>query len=298
MIKARVLILGSTGFVGQSLVRVFQTDPDIELICTSRRPVEGQLYFDIEDPSSWQGILDASPDILIEASGYGVVKNQTDLNKLYSINYLKKREFLDYIVAKTTDLFWIQIGTAFEYSLEKEKLSEDSPCFPRSHYGISKSLFSSYLQSTMTSRFTILKPFGMFGEGEDATKFFPLLISAQKNKKTIPLSDGLQYRDYFYVDDLALFILKKIQEKNLSQIENQILNLGSGIPRQLRELAEILATEITEFDPALWAWGAIPQRSEENRIFYNSSQKAERLGFVQTNLREALKKTGNYYYAI
>lgn len=297
MNKAKVLILGSTGFVGQSLVRVFQTDPSINLICTSRKPDEGQLYFDMEDPLSWQGIVDVSPDILIEASGYGVVKNQTDLSRLYNINYLKKRDFLDCILAKTTDLFWIQIGTAFEYSLEEEKLSEDSPCFPRTHYGISKALFSSYLQSVMNSRFTILKPFGMFGEGEDMTKFFPLLIQAQKNKEKIPLSDGLQYRDYFYVDDLAQFIFKKIQEKKLHQIENQILNLGSGAPRQLRDLATILAAEITEFDPTLWAWGTIPQRSEENRIFYNSSQKAEKLGFVQTALRDAFKKTVNYYYA-
>lgn len=298
MNKVRTLILGSTGFVGQSLVRVFQASSALEVICTSRNPKGNQVHFDIEAPSSWQNVIDASPDVIIDASGYGVVKNQTDLGLLYGINYLKKRDFLDHALKNLPSVFWIQIGTAFEYSLEKEKLDEVSPCFPKNHYGISKMLFSSYLQSLADKRYSILRPFGMFGEGEDVSKFFPLLISAQKNQRKMDLSDGRQYRDYFYVDDLSSFILKKIADHQLHEIEGQVINLGSGIARQLKEISNELAAEIPNFDPSLWNWGALPQRSDENSIFYNSSDKAVNLGFLQTDLSEAFKKTVNYYYTI
>lgn len=296
MNKIKVLILGANGFVGQNLVRVFQSDESIDLYSTSRKPEQGQLLFDILHSSSWQNIAELKPDILIDASGYGVVKNQSDLNTLYQINYLEKREFIDFVFQNVPELFWIQIGTAFEYSLEQEALTEASPCFPKTHYGISKLLFSNYLQNAYHKRYTILRPFGMFGEGEDLSKFFPLLIQAQKEKRKIDLSDGSQFRDYFYINDLAAFILLVIKMGRLAEIENKVINVGSGKPETIRDLSNIIATQISDFDPHLWNWGAIPQRKGENNIFYNASAKARKLGFATTALEEAFKHTVNYYY--
>mgnify|MGYP001806728111 CR=1 FL=1 len=191
----KVLILGANGFVGKNIASVFHKEGKIELFRTSREPKYTEVYFDLLQKASWSSIIDINPDFIIDASGYGVVKNQTDLDSLYKVNYLLKREFIDYIFQKLPNVFWIQIGTAFEYSLEEEGLTEESGCFPKTHYGISKLLFSIYLKEVVKERFSIIRPFAMFGEGEDISKFFPMLIYAQKKGVKVDLSDGSQYRD-------------------------------------------------------------------------------------------------------
>lgn len=296
MDKIKVVVLGASGFVGRNLVEVFRENESIEVIPGSSADKPGHLWLDILNPDTWASLTDLRPDIVIDTSGYGVVKYQQDLHLLYDINYLKKRDFLDYLVQNHPDVFWIQIGTAFEYQLEQETLTETTPCLPKTHYGISKLMFSQYLLQKPGIRFSILRPFGMFGEGEDNSKFFPLLINAQRNKKTIDLSDGSQGRDYMYVRDLASFILYKITSQTLTEIENQVINLGSGTCHSLREMAAFFAKEIPDFNAELWNWGAVAQRLGENDKFYNASTKAASLGFKNFNLQEAIRNTVKYYY--
>lgn len=295
MNKTRVLILGATGFVGKNILSVLINEPDIELISTSRKSLQKQLWFDLLQPSSWLTIVDSQPDIIIDASGYGVVKNQTDLDTLYQVNYLKKREFIDFLVKKLPNLYWVQIGTAFEYSLEQETLTENSACYPKTHYGISKLLFSNYLQEVIKERYCIFRPFGMFGESEDESKFFPMLIRAQNERKSINLSDGHQYRDYFYVKDLGTFLANLIDTRKIYQLEREIINVGSGKARTMRELSQIVADQLPDYLPALWNWGVIPQRMGENNKFYNASRKANQLGFTTTPLEIAFQHTINHY---
>lgn len=292
----KVLILGANGFVGKNICNVFHNERTITLFNTSRTPKSTELYFDLLQTSSWSSIIAINPDFIIDASGYGVVKNQTDLETLYKVNYLGKREFIDYVYRELPNVFWIQVGTAFEYNLEEAGLTEESSCFPKTHYGISKLLFSSYLKEVLKERFIIIRPFGMFGEGEDISKFFPMLFNAQKNKIKVDLSDGSQYRDYFYVRDLGIFLLEMILNGNIYRAERQVINVGSGTPKTLRELSEVAAVHIPGHDPSLWNWGVIPQRFGESKKFYNASDKALQFGFKPTSLERAFQSTIHHYF--
>ncbi|MCF2491090.1 NAD(P)-dependent oxidoreductase [Dyadobacter sp. CY347] len=296
MSKIKVAILGSSGFVGQNLVRIFKSEPTIDLFVTSRISKADNIQFDLLESTSWKLLVDLQPDLIIDASGYGVVKNQIDLETLYQINYLEKRNLVDYLFKYIPGLFWIQIGTAFEYSMEQEQLTEQSLCFPKTHYGISKLLFTNYLLQHMKQQCAVIRPFGMFGKGEDLSKFFPMLIKAQKENKVIDLSDGQQERDYIFVEDLAQFILNLVVSGTIQEIDSNIINVGSGKPRSLRELSQLLSRQIPDYDPNIWNWGALPQRQGESQTFYNASSKARELGFYCTDLNEALQKTANYYY--
>ncbi|GAB4033256.1 NAD-dependent epimerase/dehydratase family protein [Spirosoma gilvum] len=296
MTNCTVLILGGSGFVGAHIVDVFSQNDLFRTLSTSRQPTNTQFYFDILDPVTWQSVIEAKPDYIIEATGYGVVKEEANLDLLYQINYIKKTEFIDFVFKKLPDVFWIQIGTAFEYSLELESLLESSFCFPKTHYGISKSLFSTYLRDKVKQRYCIVRPFGMFGEAEAASKFFPMLILAQKEKRVINLSDGSQQRDYFYVKDLGSFLRHLIESGQMLELAGQIINVGSGNSQSLRQLSQLLAEQIPNFDPIYWKWGIVAQRSGENALFYNASSKAAKLGLITTQLEKAFQKTVNYYY--
>lgn len=295
----KILILGKTGFVGQNIFQFLSSNlGNFSVWGSSSKTLmeKNVITLNILDTDSYHSILHISPDYIIDCSGYGVVKHQQDIDLLYKINYFEKTKLLDFIQLELPNVKWIQIGTAFEYDLSIQKLTENSSCLPLTHYGVSKLQFNNYLQQRYKGVFTILRPFGMFGPGEDISKFFPLLINAQQNNEPIDLSNGLQSRDYFYVKDLAQFVLKIIKEIDWKKINNRIINLGSNQPTTLRELGKILAAGIPKFNPELWQWSQIAQRNNENDIFYNHSDYAKSLGFELTNLEEAFNKTIQYYY--
>lgn len=290
----KVLILGGTGFVGRNILEVLKTKN--QNVRSTSRHSNTEIIFDIQNKTTWQNVLDFNPKYIIDATGYGVVKYQSDLDLMYDINYRLKKEFLSYAYENLEeDFFWIQIGTAFEYDLKEIHLTEDSLCSPNSHYGISKLMFSSYLKEKIQERFLIVRPFGMFGAYEDISKFFPLLINAQKEKKVINLSHGLQKRDYIFVNDLANWMNRIIEKDECGLYSSQVVNLGSGKARSLKEFSEILSTQIDNYQAALWNWGAIPSRQNENDIFYNASSKGIELGLEITPLEKAFKKTVQYY---
>ncbi len=293
----KVLLLGGNGFVGKNIVDLFSNREDMKFYFTSRNNklvLTNEIFFDLETESTWSNLVEIKPDIIINAIGYGVIKSQIELEKMYKINYVSIINLTHFLKEKISDsIHWIQIGTAFEYDLEAKKITETTTCTPKSHYGMSKFLASNFFIQTQILPFTIVRPFAMFGAHEDLSKFIPSLILAQATSIAINLSSGTQYRDYFYVKDLIWFLLEIINSP--SRFLNQIINVGSNQPIQLKELANLLASKIPNFSKKNWNWDIIPQRSNENLIFHNNSNRAFDLGFQLTPLGEALTQTIKSY---
>jgi nucleoside-diphosphate-sugar epimerase len=294
----KVIILGASGFVGRNLFEILETDTRYKTLGTSRQKNSPPQYicFDLLDKSTWQTIVDAQPNIIVNSMGYGVVKNETDLATMYQVNYLAIMDFYYFISEALPTVFWVQIGTAFEYDLSIEKLTETSPCVPKTHYGMSKWLFSNFLNQKNLLPFVLIRPFAMFGKYEQQSKIIPYLIMAQIKKQAVDLSSGLQKRDYFFVEDLCYFI-KNIFE-NKEKVTGQTINIGSSKALSLREIGSVLLDSDTDFDEKLWNWGVFPQRAGESDIFYNDSTKAFDFGLVVTPLNLALKNTYMFYKSI
>jgi nucleoside-diphosphate-sugar epimerase len=296
MSQPKILILGSSGFVGHNIHSVLQHKYIVYSTTRNEHLIkENTIFFDLERRETWNNILSVKPDIVINAAGYGVVKMQKEHVKLQRINYYLPYLLKEFLDENNNQYFWMQIGTAFEYDLNKGALSEHSPAMPLTDYGISKLLFSLYLLQSGLKNFVILRPFAMFGPGEDESKIVPALIIAQKEKKPINLSDGEQRRDYFYVKDLALF-LDQIITNGLSSVGGEIINIGSSQAISLKELADKISRNLPSFDENYWKWGAIEQRQLESAAFYNDSNKGITLGFRQTLFNVACGETINYYY--
>jgi len=293
----KILLIGSTGFVGQHVKEALIGE--VVLIGTTRQVEaanEQLIYFDFEQAASWQNVIDLSPDVIINSAGYGVVKEQTNIDVMYDVNYRLPVRLITFLQANNLLPFWLQIGTAFEYDLEVQTLTEESACVPLTHYGISKYLCSAFLLSTKNRLpFSIVRPFAMFGPYESASKLLPYLINAQHAGEAIALSTGEQQRDYFYVKDLADFI-KNLVKSDLGTFINKVFNVGRGIPVSLKALAMELSAFIPGFEPTRWQWGKVPQRDNETHVFYNASNEAKAYGLKITPLAEAFQETVDYYF--
>lgn len=294
----KVLLIGSTGFVGRHIAEAVVGKTTFTLYSTTRNPhntTDTIIYFDFAVLQSWDSIVAIAPDVIINAAGYGVVKEQTSIEETYDVNYRLPIRLVYYLQEKGLNPFWLQIGTAFEYDLSEQKLSEESSCVPLTHYGISKYLCSHFLISSRNKLpYLILRPFAMFGPYESASKLIPYLLTAQKVKQPIPLSNGEQERDYFYVKDLAHFVAGQVLQ-NLANMNGRIFNLGAGRPTSLKQLATELSVFVPDFDTDLWQWGKIPQRENETSVFYNASTQAATFDFKLTSSADAFRETVAYY---
>ena len=291
-----IIILGSTGFLGKNLKNYFKKNK-INAFYTNRfenKPNEDEIYFDLAKKSSWENILNLKPNIIINCIAYGVVKDEIDLKTMYNINYFLLRDFFTYINTRT-NLFWLQVGTAFEYDLNRIDIDESTPCSPNTHYGISKLLMSNFLlQNFPKENYMILRPFGMFGPYESESKIFPMLINAQIRKVILNLSPGTQLRDYFFINDLVIFIstiIKNVKGRNYPNL----INIGSNNFLSFIEYSELLKLEINNFDPNYWNWGSIKFREDDLNKFYSNSNLCFQYGFKLTPLNVSFKETYLYY---
>ncbi len=232
-------------------------------------------------------------DVVINAAGYGVVKTEMDLDRMMRVNYLGPASYLDRL---TDETHWIQIGSAFEYELRDRALTEATHCYPRTQYGISKWMFSHYLNATdRVLRSTIIRPFAMYGPREDGTKLIPYLIESQLRRCEVPLSSGQQRRDYIYVKDAANWISRLVTRHLNGDRLPSVMNIGSGRARSLRELATALSGNIPNFESKLWKWGSISVRPNESDEFYNSSDLAAQFGFTESDAVTSFQETVDYY---
>lgn len=297
--KETILVLGATGFVGRNIASVLKQNFEVvQSVRYADQTDKGIIWFDLTNENSWCEIEKLSPSVIINCIGYGVVKTEKEVDKIYEINYLKTVSFFEYLSNTVPAVKIIHIGTAFEYDLSIIKLSETSSTLPLTHYGISKLMASNYLlQKKLNNRFIILRPFNMFGLYEDESKIVPYLILSQKNKIKVDLSSGLQRRDYCYVGDFAKFILTLINNQGFGQLPSCI-NVGTGKTYSIKELSYKIAKQLPTFDATLWNWDAIPQRKGEYHEFYNNSDLAKELGFAFDTLEINLSHTIQYYWNI
>ena len=293
----KVLVLGSSGFVGRNISELFQSYfCVIKSVKDSTKVDDGSIWFDLLNENSWIEIIKLSPSVIINCIGYGVVKKQQDVNNIYTINYFKTIELFDFLSDFASTINIIHLGTAFEYDLSLIKLSEDSSTVPRTHYGVSKLMTSNYLfHKRFNFNFVVIRPFNMFGFYEDDSKILPSLILAQKKRVSINLTSGAQKRDFLFVDDLSNFLVSLIKNFDFSQIP-RCINIGTGKSISIKKLSSIISGVLPHFDSKYWNWNAISQRNGETLEFYNASSLSRDLGFSTKDIATSLHDTVKYYW--
>lgn len=294
----KVVILGAEGFVGKNLfedlAKTFSIHGSTRKTDLPAQP--NTFYFDLVNHDTWEVLLSINPDVIINCIGYGVVKNQTDVKQMIDVNYLSTVRLYEYIGKNLPAAYLVHIGTAFEYDLQQNQLTEESRCTPLTYYGLSKYMASNYLlQSQHIKVYSIIRPFNMFGPYEHVSKIIPTLITAQRLKTPVQLSEGLQKRDYVFVKDLSTLVIALINDPSVRQ---HVINAGSGRLFSLRELAEEIAQHIPQFETGLWQWGKLLYREGESASFYNNSQVSANCGMLLTDYEKAFSITINHYWNV
>ena len=122
----------------------------------------------------------------------------------------------------------------------------------------------------------------------------PIVINSCLNKKNFDCTDGKQFRDFLYIDDLIDLIIKML--KNKKSI-GQIINAGSGKKMQVNKIIYKIVKICSGGKPN---FGKIKLRKDESTSIYPSILKANKLfsWYPKNKFNKGLNKTISYYKKI
>lgn len=251
----RVLVTGASGFVGRQIMRGLSKF-DVELVPVVRKGKESAVAglpnverviatFDLfaETEKWWQECC-REVDLVIHAAWYAEPGK-----------YLQASENMDCLTgslslakgaAKSGVKRFVGIGTCFEYDLALGVLSVDTPLRPLTPYAAAKAaLYLSLSQwlPTQSMQFVWCRLFYLYGEGEDERRLVPYIRTQLEKGQPVELTSGKQIRDFLDVEVAGHNIAKVALSEQIGAV-----NVCSGVPITVRQLAEQISTEYGRSD--------------------------------------------------
>lgn len=305
----KILVTGGAGFIGSHIVDTYLSAGHEVIIVDNLSTGQekninpGAKFYkmDIQDKELKNLVIELSPDVINhQAAQVDIRRSVLDpcydagVNILGSINLLEAS-----VAAKVKHFIFASTGGAVYGEQNYFPADEMHPLNPASPYGISKLTVEKYLayySNVYGLKFTILRYGNVYGprqnyKGEAGVIaiFCERMFAGQT---PIINGDGLQTRDYVYVNDVVranMLVLQTPQEI----VANEVFNIGTGIETTVVTIFEILQKEINSNFPETHTEA---KAGEQRRSVLNISKAKEKLSWQPlTDLSAGFKLTLDYY---
>ncbi len=299
MKKSRILIAGGTGFIGYHLAKkCLKLNWSVDSISTklprAKRKLKKVKYFklDISNRKSLTKNILKDYDYVVNLAGY---VDHSDKKKTIDSHFDGCRNLATFFLNKNIKRF-IQVGSSIEYGKIKSPQKENKKNSQKTYsfYGKAKLLSTKFLLKLKKKHnfpATILRLYLVYGPYQDVNRIIPFTIMNAINDVKFDCSSGNQLRDFIYIEDLVIAIIKIIKNENLN---GEIINIGSGKPLSIKKLIIKICKLSKGGKPQ---FGKIPFRKDEILKLYPNLSKIKKVIKWETkvNLDQGLKKTIKYF---
>ncbi len=300
----KALIFGSKGLVGSSLVRNLPKSNKISKIIPSKR--SDTDLFSLEETR--KVIKESNPDYIVNAAAKvgGILANNSFRTEFILENLKINMNILEAIV-DSPNIKLINLGSSCIYPLNAENPIKESSLMngklepTNSPYAMAKLTaieIGDALVKEHGHKIINIMPTNLYGPNDNfsdkSSHVIPGLIYRMHKAKIEEINDfevwgsGKPLREFLYVDDLANAINFIID----NDIEEKILNIGSGYEISIKELAESIK-EIIKYEGSLLFNEELPDGNPRKLL---DSSKIEELGWTsEIDLIKGLDLTYDWY---
>lgn len=249
----KVLVTGGAGFIGRWVVKKLldNEDFDVHVLDNLSNGDKGNLEFerklnlsvcDIRDKKLLSELFQNDFDLCIHlAAQVNVQKSIDDSAETLDVNVIGTHNLLE--ESRKHEVKFILVSTCMVYDAYKDmrSIAEIDSVLPKSPYAASKHAAESLVQAYYHAYglpIVIIRPFNVYGPFQKSSSeggvISIFLNNKLANKKIHIFGDGLQSRDFLYVEDCADFI---VQASLSPKTVGETFNIGSGKEVSINELA-------------------------------------------------------------
>lgn len=266
----KILVTGANGYLGSGVVdclvrdkvQVIATDFSGENVNKNAIFIKSDL-FKVEDPFNF---FDKPDMVLHMAWKDGFVHNsESHIRDLPEhVKFIQK-------MAEGGIKKIAVMGSMHEIGFFEGCITEHTPCWPQSNYGIAKNALRSAAQLIAKQNniiFQWLRGYYIVGNTEHGCSIFSKITAAEKEgKETFPFTMGQNQFDFI---DYDLFCQQVSAAVKQNEIDG-IINICSGRPERLCDRVERFISD-NEYKIKL-SYGEFPDRPYDSKAVWGSSDK-------------------------
>lgn len=288
----KILITGSTGFVGRHLVpKLLENDFQV-LEITRSQSKSLKLFGDktskieVSDPRLKEKIKDFNPEVAIHLASYLTSSDSlAEAEKLISSNITFLTKILDALSDTSLKLF-INTGSFSEF------YKGNGEFIPAYFYAATKTasraIVDYYSNLKNFTQVTVV-PYTIYGGKDSQKKIIDIIYDSTFSKTPLDLTPGDQFLDFIHIDDVVDFYISIISKLN-SLPKKVEFKLGTGNPVSLKQLAKLI--EVISNKKINVNWGGKKYRQTDILFAKAEIDKNKEMLFwvPKINLETGLKK--------